>query len=378
MAQNPVTDKAAAMQAFLKDEPIPGLTAPASPASAPVAPVEPPNAVEAPPVAAPVPEPVARPLAPPVDPVVTPQQVAEVGFIGAKQGEAEFRIPNDVLVPLKRHDKVEWVPAEQAFREAMMGHDHKMSKQEALAQRQQFQRDQEALQVERARLAEEARWNAEETDRLRQAMADPAAYQAHQDHLAQMATNPVYRAQVEAAQRARSLEAENAVYRSRAEQAEIQRGIDTTLGVMEAMKDRYPGVSVEAVRKQYGAEVTLYEQAVASRAVQAGRPVPLVRWGEGPLTAQAIERVFQEQASILQGAVAPVNGRVAALEKELADLKAQGHAAAANAQTTHAVARAQAPNVRPAGSPPAPAAPPKERIPIRDMPDRIRQWIESK
>lgn len=365
MAENPVTDKAAAMQAFLKDEPIPGLTAAvAAPEPVVVAPV--------------IPEPVPSPVALVVAPVVTPQAAAEVGFIGAKQGDAEFRIPNDVLIPLKRHDKVEWVSAEQAWREAMMTNDVKLSKQELAAQRQAFQREQESLQVERARAAEEARWNAQEAQRLQGVMQDPAQWEAHQAHLNAMATNPVYRQQVQDAQRARGLEAENSVYRAQAEQAEVQRGIDTTLGVMEAVKEKYPGVSMEAVRKQFGAEVTLYEQHVAQRAAQQGREAPLVRWGEGPLTAQSIERVFQEQAAVLQGAVAPVNGRVTALEAELAALKAQQVAAASNADTLHAVQRAAAPNVKPTGTPAAPGAKPPERIAKRDMPDRIRAWVESK
>lgn len=368
MAENPVTDKAAAMSAFLKDEPIPGLTAAPSPAPEPVAPV----------VAPVVPEPVASPVAPVAPLVVTPQDAAVVGFIGAKRGEAEFQIPNDVLIPLKRHDKVEWVSAEQAWREAMQVNDVKLSKQELAAQRQAFQREQEALQVDRARAAEEARWIAEESQRLQGVMQDPAQMEAHQAHLHAMATNPVYRQQVEQAQRSRLVEAENGVYRAQAEQAEIQRGIDTTLGVMEAVKEKYPGVSIEAVRKQFGAEVTLYEQRVAQQAANAGRPVPMVRWGEGPLTAQSIERVFQEQAAVLQGAVAPVNGRVTALEAELAALKAQQAAANGNAQTMHAAARSAAPNVKPTGTPAAPGAKPPERIAKRDMPDRIREWIESK
>lgn len=358
MAENPVTDKAAAMQAFLQDQPIPGLTDGA--ASAPPTPA---SVVEAPPAPPSVPEPVASPLAAPV----TPQQAAEVGFIGAKQGEVEFRIPNDVLIPLKRHDKVEWVPAEQAWREAMMTNDVKLSKQELATQRQAFQRDQEQIAVEKARLAAEADWQRQEAQRLAEAQSDPVKWEAYQNHLQALATNPVYRQQVEQAQRARGLEAENAVYRTQAEAAEVQRGIDASLAVIDTLKAKYPGVSVDAVRQRFGAVVTLAE-------AQSPRQL---RWGEGPLTPQAIEQVFQQEADHLAGTIAPVNAQMAELQKQLADLKAAQEAALANAQTTHAVKRAGAPNTKPTGTPAVAAGEAPKRIPAREMPDHIRQWIEQ-
>lgn len=286
-----------------------------------------------------------------------------------KKGEEEFRVPLDAQIEFKRRDQMLTRTADDFRRDGMMGTDYKLSKETIQAERQAFQREQERIAVEQARVAERQRYLEEQEAAFREAQTDPAKFEQWQTHLTQMAQNPMYRKAYEDALAKRQVDAENQVLRARAEEQYVTHAATTVQGWTEALAAKYPGVPVESVRRDYAAQVALYEQ-------RAGRVGTL---GEGPLTPQALEQVFQHHAGVFQQAVAPVNAELAGLKAQLAELKAAQDAAAANAQTAHAVKRQAAPPTAPVrGSAGVETAPRAKHESAMEREERMSRWVNQR
>lgn len=277
-------------------------------------------------------------------------------WIVAKRGTEEFRIPADAVLEFKRRDQTLTASMDEFRRSGMMGTDYRLSKEQLAAERQRFQQEQEQEAVAKARLAEREKFLGEQEQAFRAAQTDPAQFDQWQTHFQQMQSNPMYRNAFEAQMAKRETDAENAVLRERAEVQYIERAKATVDGWTEALAAKYPGISLEAVQRDYAAQVTLHEQ----------RTGQLGRLGEGPLTPQALEAVFQHHAGIAARTMEPVNQRIAGLEAELKALKDQKAVEAQNAQTTHAVRRAAAPSTVPTRGAPAPEGPKKPKYESED------------
>lgn len=301
-------------------EPTPATPAAPVPATAPTTPAGASGTPEATPVTA--------------DPATAPAASTAAGgpsdWIVAKRGDEEFRIPADAVLEFKRRDETLTRTMDEFRRDGMMGTDYQLRKAQFETERQQVQREREQEAVARARLAERQAFLDEQERALREAQTDPQKFEQWQGHMEQLRSNPQYRQAFEASLAKRETDAENRVLRERAETDYVTRAAATVEGWIDALKGKYPGVPVESVQRDFAAQVTLYEQRM-------GR---LGQLGEGPLTPNALEQVFQQHAGVYQQAVAPVTARMKALEDELAALKA-------NAQTDHAVARAKTPSTAP-------------------------------
>ena len=340
-----------------------------------------PEAVVAEPAVTPPVVPVAAPVTPPAAGVAPDATIAAadapaastaVGgpsdWIVAKRGDEEFRIPADAMVEFKRRDATLTRSMDDFKRDGMMGTDYQLLKRQLAGEREAFQREREQEAVARARMEERERFVEEQSQALREAQLDPAKFEQWQGHQEQLRTNPTYRKAFEDSLAKRETDAENRVLRGRMEEDYVQRAASTVEGWVEALASKYPGIDVQSVQREYAAQVTLYEQ-------QAGRMGTL---GEGPLTPQALEQVFQRHQQTFQSAVAPVTAQMEALKAEMAALKAATDAAAANAQTTHAVKRNAAPPTAPVRGGGTVAEPPKgRRESPMDREERLQRWVNG-
>lgn len=331
MPESPTLDRETRMANWVNDAPPAAPPPAASPTPEPAAPATP--------AAKAAPEP-AAPATPAASPDTAPAASTAVGgpsdWIVAKRGDEEFRIPADAVVEFKRHDQMLTATMDEFRRQGMMATDYKLRKEAADLERQQVQREREADAVARARMAERAKYVEEQERALREAQSDPAKFEQWQGHMEQLRTNPLYRQAFEASLAKREVDAENRVLRERQQEDYLQNATATVEGWMGQLQAKYPGIPMESVRRDYAAQVALYEQ-------QRGE---MGRLGDGPLTPQALEQVFQHHAMAYTAATQPVTAKLAALEAELAALKA-------NQQTQHAVTRAAAPRTAPAAGGPA-------------------------
>lgn len=308
----------------------------------------------------------APPAAPATDPATAAAAPTSAGgpsdWIVFRRGTEEFRVPIDAATEFKRRDETLTRTADEFRREGMMATDYQLRKAQVETERQQFQREREQEAVARARLEERQRYLEEQERAMREAQTDPQKFEQWQSHMEQLRTNPHYRQAFEASLAKRETEAENRVLRERAETEYVQRATATVEGWIGALKDKYPGVPVEAVQRDFAAQVALYEQ-------RAGRMGVL---GEGPLTPTALEQVFQQHAGVFKQAVEPVTAKVAALEAEIAALKA-------NAQTDHAVQRGKTPTTAPVrGTPAASDGPRKPRYESEtDRAERLQRFLSD-
>lgn len=315
------------MNAFLNapDTPAapPAATTDPTPAATPATPATPSAAPATPAATVPATDPATAPAVP-------TSQGGPSDWLVFKRGTEEFRVPKDAAIEFKRRDEMLTRTAEDFQRDGMMGTDYALRKAQIESERQAVQREREQEAVAKARFEERQRYLDEQERAMREAQTDPAKFEQWQSHLEQLRSNPMYRTAFEAALQKREVDAENRVLRARAEEDYVRNAAATVDGWIGALKDKYPGVPVESVQRDFAAQVTLYEQ-------RAGR---MGKLGEGPLTPQALEQVFQQHAGVFRAAVEPVNAKLAALEAEIAAMKA-------NAQTQHAVERGKAPATAP-------------------------------
>jgi hypothetical protein len=311
-----------------------------------------------------LPKPVAAaPAAPPAAPAPGATGAEVQDFIEAMLGENEpFRIPRGVRLPQKRGEVTEYEPLDDVLKRGMMGKDYYAKTAEVAARQRELDEREMTIETERARMSAREAYLTEQEKLLRDANTSPEGFQAFQEHLRQMETNPIYRKRVEDSLAKRETDARLEVYEARDRQAETVRLADTARGWIDelATKPEYAGVDATRV-------LEIYADGLRREVL--------------PLDRSVVERIFQSEAQYLSKSLTPLQQQVAELRAEIDALKngqtpdPQRH----NAQTAHALERGKALPVKPSGLPPAPAAPgPVAPFGPRDLPDRNAEWARRR
>jgi hypothetical protein len=121
-------------------------------------------------------------------------------------------------------------------------------------------------------------------------------------------------------------------------------------------QQRYPGVDPERIRMRYATEL------------QAGTL---------PVSNDAIEYLYRQEAEFLAKSTDPVREQLEALKKEMAEFKASNSAQAHNANTAAKIKNA----LNPVGAPPGGAAPSSAAIPKplkgKTLHERGAEWARG-
>lgn len=271
-------------------------------------------------------------------------------FIEGRLGDQPFQIPKGVQLPWKRGNETGFAPIEELQLGGMRERDYRIKTSELAAQRRELE-VQARVQAARAAAIEEA--HRENEERVRQAYASPEEQAKHEAFLTQYRHDPYFKQQVDAALEGRVLRAEQAAraeYESEVQTADIARQVASAI---EDIGQKYPDVDPSFIRQQYS------EALVNDRL---------------PLSAAAIESLYQAEAQRVARYREPLTGQLDALRAEIAQLKSRDAAEAHNTTTRQALRRAANPVAAPVGgTPPAPVAP-ATNLSGRTMQERSREW----
>lgn len=276
------------------------------------------------------------------DPAARAATQAEISAaIKAQLHGKDIDVPENLMIPLKRNGKVEYVPLKDVMASGMMERDYRFKTEEVARQRQEVQQYQARIAATEAAANETRRQLAEEHASWEAAKRDPVKLAQWENHYKLMASDPQYKQTYEAAQRARVVEAENGALRAQVETREAEDITRQLTSQITAMGAEYPGVEPGRIMQQYGLILKAGEVDTFD--------MNHVRW------------LYQQEASNAQAARAPILSQVEALTAELASVKKLQAAVAKNAATDTAISRAKAPNLAPSGTPqshvPAPPKP---------------------
>jgi hypothetical protein len=296
----------------------------------------------------------------PVVEVVTPAVEAAAAnagqtveeFLEGRLGDQPFQIPKGLLLPWKRGKENGFAPITEVLASDMMERDYRHKTQAAAEQRRQ-------LEAAQARLAAREAAVKAEAEQLRAAMLDPEKLNAYNEHYEQMAKNPIYRKQVEDAQRGREDSAELAIVREQ-EQLAVQQEAATNLGnyIIDTAA-QYPGVDPDRVR-------AIYSRGLISGDIQE-------------ITEASIHQVYKQEADYVTKTVSPLQAELTALKAQVAALSGAKAAEAHNANIDKKLVQAKAAPVVAAkgnGTAVGTSNPPTQLKPFTSdkMPDAIREW----
>lgn len=282
-------------------------------------------------------------------------------FIEAMLGEGlePLRIPRTAKLPRKVQGQTEYVTVDDMLRGGMREQDYIRKTQGVADRLRELEERDGEIAAREARMAAREKFLQEQEQMLRDANTSQEGYDAFQQHLRAMESNPRYKQMVTDALAKRETEAENETFRARSHAAARDRGVEAVLDWIGefAADPKYAHVDPERVRAVYGT---------------------LLREERVPLDRREVHRIFEAEAQYLSKSLTPLQSEVAELRAQVAALTGQQAGAQRhNAQTAHAVQRGGVvPTAPVGGSPPAPAAPgPVAPFGIRDLPDRNRDWV---
>lgn len=239
--------------------------------------------------------------------------------IKAKFGEADFEVPEGVLIPLKRGDTVEYKSLAEIQKEGMLYNDYNKGKQELAEQRRVS-----TAEVAAAK-AEATTWKAI----TKEILENPGkAMKYRQDpELANLWAD---------AAEGRLVAARQAALAEVSQRDASQDAVTRIQSWAEAMAGEFPGVDPQVVLRDYGD--FLYQHG---EAVKAGQAM------EDP-TAISMDRLrtyFTQHHSRVAQVVNPLQARLDAMEKEMAALRGQKAAEAVKQTVQHAAERGKTPPV---------------------------------
>lgn len=239
--------------------------------------------------------------------------------IKAKFGETDFEVPEGLLVPIKRGDTVEFKPLAEIQKEGMLYNDYNKSKQELADQRRTMTAETAAAQ------AETKVWKAI----TKEILENPGkAMKYRQDpELAGLWAD---------AAEGRLVAARTEALAQVSQQDASQEAVARIQSWAEAMAGEFPGVDPQAVLREYGD--FLYQHG---EAVKAGRALE----DPGAISMDRLRTYFTTHHSRVASVVNPLQARLEAAEKALAELKAQQGADATKKVVQHAAARQATPPV---------------------------------
>lgn len=287
-------------------------------------------------------------------PVAVPTPVTLAEFIEAKRGEEPFQLPKDVLVPVPRFGKTEYVPITEALASTMKDRDYRIKTAEA-AERGR------ALDAREAQMRAEQEDLKAERDRLEGALRDQTKFDAYQEHLRQLAENPMYAQAFEDARAKRNADAKVSMYEERDRAEAVDRGVQVVRTLIDDMAGQYPGVDKDRVRARYADYLKAAKEDVA-------------------LTPDMIRtdlaQLYADERSYVEKVRQPVSAELDTLKQQIADL--QKAMQRTNDQTTHAVNRTKQPLTAPVGvAPGASVREPPKPFHRRDLTSENQRWARG-
>jgi hypothetical protein len=287
-------------------------------------------------------------------PVADPTPVTLAEFIEARRGEEPFQLPKDVLVPVTRHGKTEFIPITESLTSTMLERDYRIKTSETADRGR-------ALDLREAQIKAEQDELKAERDRLEDALRDQTKFDAYQEHLRQLAENPMYAQAFDDARAKRQADAKVSMYESRDRAEAVERGVQTVRTLIEDMAPQYPGVNQDRVRARYADYLQAAKEDVELTPAQIRADLTHL---------YADERAYVEQVR------QPVSTELETLKQQIADL--QKAMQRTNDQTTHAVNRTKQPLTAPLGVAPGPGTrePPKP-FQRRDLITENQRWARG-
>lgn len=287
-----------------------------------------------------------------------PETVEEIAqaFIDAKLGDDPYQLPENVLLPLKRGDSVEYKPVMDVLREGMLKRDYDEGRREQKERERALEARTARIEAEQARFEERAKFLAEREEEIKGAMTDPAKWAAYQDHLKQYQSNPIYRNNVDKALAQRETEAELATYREREDERVKSEAVSHVRGWIEDMAAQYPGVDPNRVARVYGSALSN---------------------GQAALDRAEVQRVFQAEATYLEQSMSPLQAQLAEMKATLDAMQAEKAAEQHNETTAHALNRAKTPRVATGNAAPVQTPVPATKFGPNELSERNAAWARS-
>lgn len=253
---------------------------------------------------------------------------AEIEYLEAMLDGKPYQLPKAVQLKWKRGEQEGWESIEEVRRERLMHRDYTQKSQEVSALRREYDRRQQELEIDRARLEAEKAYLGEEAKRLAAAFEDPAAAQQYIKHIEQLRSDPHYRKMYDDALAKREQDAASHRQRELAQFDRAQGIAQDAFDYIERLATQYPGVEPARIRDLF------------ARGLQDGSL---------PLHATTVDRLYQQEARYLESSRAPLQAELNQLKAQVEELKAAQH----NARTDQALARGKPATTTP-GAPPLP------------------------
>jgi hypothetical protein len=284
----------------------------------------------------------------------TPAEAAKAAqeFIEGRVGDAPFQIPKNLQIPWKRGNETGFESIEDVQRRGMFERDYRIKTSEVATQRRQLEQQQRVLT---ARIGAQEQWNTEQAEQAARAYATPEDQAQYEQFLDAYRTNPQFKQMVDDAREARIMGAERAAIQELHTSEALQAEAQAVASAIEHIGTKYPGVDPNLIRERY------------ARALQLD---------ELPLSEQAIEHLYKQEAQAASRYTAPLHSELEALKATVASLQSGQAAAAHNDKTRQSIERTKNPVGAPAGgNAPAPAAP-STTLKGSTMQERSREWAK--
>lgn len=292
----------------------------------------------------------------------TPTQAAAAGdaaaeeFLEAQVNGQPFKIPLSAMVPVKVNGKVQLVPLKDAQRGLMMETDYRQKTASVGADRRSLAAEQARIKVEQEQLAADRK-------EYEDAQTDPEKFEQYQEHLKQLQTNPLYKANWERGRAAALDSAELGAYRG-AEQEQVVRDAATSVeNTLNTLAAEYPGVDIASVRTEYATDL------VNRRA---------------ELTEASLRSYFTREAQRVERYTGPLQKQLEALTATVGTLQKEREAATAaathNDNTRRAIDRDDKGRfTAPSGgtAPDVTREPPPKPFTSHELPARNKAWVDK-
>lgn len=294
--------------------------------------------------------------------VATTETVAEVveevvqKFIDAKHGDEAFQLPEGLLVPQTRGGETEMVPIEEVLARGMKGGDYSIKTTELAEGRRALERSTEDMTAREARLETRVAQLDAQAQEMKEALTDPKSAAAYQEHLAQYASNPMYKKNVDAALMQQETEAELSVLRSREDARIVTEASQRAFGWIDSLKSEYESVDPERVRLQYARELSA---------------------GTLSLDINAVRSIFEAEQEHVNRTLSPLQGQLSEITAQLKVLQDGAAATEQNETTAHAVQRAKTIPVATGAGAPTNVEVPKGKFTPRELQGRISDWTKA-
>ena len=284
------------------------------------------------------------------------EEVAEVvqKFIEGRLGDEVFQIPEDLLVPQKRGDTIEYVPFVDVQKQGMMGKDYSAKTTELAQMRRAVDGDRETLTREQVRLDARAKYVDDQKSEIEAALKDPKSAAAYEEHLTQYQNNEMYRKNVDAALSQHETQAELEALQATEDRRIVGQGVEAAFGWIESLKGEYEGIDPERVRQEY------------SRRLKAG---------EASLDISSVRTIYEAEKDYVTKTVSPLQSQLADITAQLKVLQDGAAATQHNEKTQHAVKRAKTTPVATGPGAPAKSADRPTKFEPRELGQRNSAWI---